>query len=270
MLSYQHAYHAGGPADVHKHAALAALLALLTAKERPISYLESHAGQGRYDLSDGAALKTGEALRGVAMTARADHPYWKAIDAARAESGEASYPGSPKLAEALLRPQDRMTLMELHPVEHMALSHVMGTGRPGGPTVAVHRRNGHEGLRALTPPQPLRGLALIDPSYEVKTEYDETAALALEIWARWPQGVIVVWYPILPAGRQAALIGPVMAVAQEAAMVDEVRFRSPPARGMQGSGLLILNPPFGAQEALTDLREMCVRVFAPVYASAPG
>jgi 23S rRNA (adenine2030-N6)-methyltransferase len=264
MLSYQHAYHAGGPADLHKHAALAGMLALLTAKKRPISYIESHAGRGLYDLGAAAAAKTGEALRGVARLTEAAHPYWTAIRAARAAGGDAAYPGSPFVARALLRPQDRLALMELHPAEHAALSATMA-----GKGVAIHRRDGREGLRALTPPEPRRGLALIDPSYEVKTEYAETAVLALEVASRWPEGVVMVWYPILDAPRHGALIGPVEAVAPEGMLIDEVAFRERPGRGMVGSGLLILNAPFGAEKALAEAHGVCAAVLTPV-ATTPG
>jgi 23S rRNA (adenine2030-N6)-methyltransferase len=259
MLSYQHAYHAGGPADLHKHAALAALLALLTTKERPISYLESHAGRGLYDIASAQALKTGEAMRGVALLEPRAHPFFAALDHARAAHGATAYPGSPAVARALLRPQDRMTLMELHPAEHAALSAAMK-----GPGVSVHRRDGREGLKAMTPPDPRRGLALIDPSYEVKGEYVETGLLALEIATRWPEGVVMVWYPLLPAGRHEAMLGPIEAVAP-GALRDEVVFADPPERGMYGSGLVVLNPPFGAAAALAEARAVC----APAYAE-PG
>jgi 23S rRNA (adenine2030-N6)-methyltransferase len=245
MLSYQHGYHAGGPADVHKHVALAALLTLLTRKPRPISYLESHAGRGVYDLSDPAAARTGEALRGIALVPERDDPYWTAIRSSRARYGAAAYPGSPAVARALLRPDDRLTLMELHPQEHAALVEAMA-----GPGVAIHRRDGHEGLRALTPPKPRRGLALIDPSYEVKREYADTADLALEVAARWPEGAILIWYPVLAEPRHDALTGPIEAVSPQGYLRREVMFADRPARGMVGSGLIVLNAPFGAAEAM--------------------
>jgi 23S rRNA (adenine2030-N6)-methyltransferase len=258
MLSYQHAFHAGGPADLHKHSVLAGLLALLTVKPRPISYIESHAGRGVYDLSSAAAVKTGEALRGVARLEPVEHPLWTAIDAVRAEAGDAAYPGSPAIARALLRADDRLTLMEMHPAEHAALTAAMA-----GPGVSIHRRNGHEGLRALTPPEPRRGLALIDPSYEVKTEYLETALLALEVSTRWPEGVVMVWYPLLPDSRHEQLIGPIDAVRPAGMIRDEALFADPPARGMFGSGLLILNAPYAAAEAIAAARAVCAPVFAP-------
>lgn len=258
MLSYQHAYHAGGPADLHKHAALAGLLTLLTIKPRPVSYLESHAGRGIYDLSDEAAARTGEAIRGLARLEEVEHPYWAAIRAAREELGPAAYPGSPAIARLLLRPEDSITLMEMHPAEHAALVEAMA-----GPGVAVHRRDGREGLRAMIPPRPLRGLALIDPSYEVKDEYVQTAELALEVASRWPQGVVLVWYPILREARHETLTGLVRAARLPETIIDEAPFSDPPDRGMVGSGLVVLNAPFGALQVIAEARRICEPVLAP-------
>ena len=123
MLSYQHAYHAGGPADVHKHIVLAELLARLTSKPRGLSYVETHAGRGLYDLAAPETAKTGEAAAGIARLAPdPGTPFGRALAAARAAGGATAYPGSPFVARALLRPQDRLTLMELHPAEHAALA----------------------------------------------------------------------------------------------------------------------------------------------------
>jgi 23S rRNA (adenine2030-N6)-methyltransferase len=261
MLSYQHAYHAGGPADLHKHLVLAGLLALLTRKERGITYLESHAGRGAYDLASAETAKTGEAMRGIALVEPGAHPFWRAVEALRALRGATAYPGSPAVAQALLRPQDRMVLMELHPAEHAALEGAMAR-RDDGPDIAIHRRDGAEGLRALTPPQPRRGLALIDPSYEVKTEYTDTALTALEIATRWPEGIIAIWYPLLPGARHEGLVGPIEAVAPAGLLRDEVLFADPPARGMFGSGMILLNAPYGADAVLVEAREAAGPLFA--------
>ena len=256
MLSYQHAYHAGGPADLHKHAALAGLLALLKRKPRPISYLESHAGRGLYDLSSAETRKTGEAERGVGRLTPGDHPFWTAVAAAREIRGPQAYPGSPMVARSLLGPEDRLALMELHPAEHAALREAMA-----GEGVAIHRRDGAEGLRALTPPEPRRGLALIDPSYELKDDYLAAALLGLELSTRWPEGVIAIWYPLLPQARHEALIGPVEAVAPKGLLRDEAVFAEAPARGMFGSGLVILNAPYGAEDALRAARAAVAPAF---------
>lgn len=240
MLSYQHAYHAGGPADLHKHLALAALLTLLTRKARPISYLESHAGRGLYALDGPEAAKTGEAAAGIGRLTPGAGPFWEALAESRRRHGAAAYPGSPLIAAALLRPGDCIALCELHPAEEAGLAEAL-------PKAAIHRRDGHEGLVALTPPTPRRGLALIDPSYEVKEEYARTAQTARSVGARWPEGVVAIWYPILPAARHGALVDP---LAEAGAWQHEAPLRAPAERGLQGSGLLILNPPYGAAEAL--------------------
>lgn len=247
MLSYQHGYHAGNLPDLHKHAALAVLLAALTAKDRPVCYLESHAGRGLYDLASPEALKTGEAREGVeAALARGalpdDHPWVAAVRAVRAAHGATAYPGSPALARALLRPTDRLHLLELHPQEHAALRRNLG-----GPGVQIHRRDGHEGLPALLPPTPRRGLALIDPSYEVKAEYTAAARLFLAAHRKWPEGVILLWYPLLDAGLHGELLAVLRAVP--GAWHEEVRFAGSRLR-LRGSGLVAVNLPYGAEAAL--------------------
>ena len=252
MLSYQHAYHAGNAADVHKHTGLVALLDLLTRKTRPITVIESHAGRGLYDLSGPEATKTGEAAAGIASVAPSGR-YGALLATIRAQHGAEAYPGSPVITAGMLRPGDRHILCELHPAEHAAL-------RTALPDAEIHRRDGHAGLRALTPPKPRRGLALIDPSYEVKDEYQTTAATARMVLRRWPEAVVAIWYPVLPAGRHLGMLD---RLGDLALLRDEVAFADPPERGMSGSGLLILNPPWGAADALDAARADVAGLFAP-------
>jgi 23S rRNA (adenine2030-N6)-methyltransferase len=256
MLSYQHAYHAGNAADLHKHAVLAEMLTRLTVKARGISYVETHAGRGLYDLDAPEALKTGEAARGVgAVALDPATPYGRAVAALRLEYGPRAYPGSPMIARALLRPQDRITLMELHPAEHAALRAAMT-----GDGVAIHRRDGREGVLALAPLKPRKGLVLVDPSYEVKAEYGETADFARALIAKWPEAVIVIWYPLLPAGRHRDLLA---GLGTLPVLVDEVTFEPAPERGMTGSGLAIVNAPHGTRDALRSARLVGALLFAP-------
>lgn len=255
MLSYQHAYHAGSAADLHKHAALAALIALLTAKPRPIAYAETHAGRGLYDLDAPEAAKTGEAAHGIGRaTPDAASAWGRALAAVRAAGGPRAYPGSPAIARVLLRPQDRMTLMELHPAEHAALVRAMA-----GSGAAIHRRDGFEGLVALAPLTPRRGLVLVDPSYEVKSDYAATAAFVRRLAARWPQAAVLIWHPVLPVGREAELLG---GLGPLPFLTDVVDFLRPPARGMTGSGLVLVNPPHGAEAAFAAARAAGRAVFA--------
>ena len=247
MLSYQHAYHAGGPADLHKHAALAELLAALTAKPRGINYAETHAGRGLDDLAGAEALKTGEAAAGIGRAAPgADTPFGRALAAVRAAHGADAYPGSPLVARALLRPQDRIVLMELHPAEHAGLVAALPAG-----SAEIHRRDGYEGVLALAPLRPQRGLVLVDPSYEVKDEYAAAAGFVLRLARKWPEASVLVWYPLLPAGREAELVGRLGPLGP---LIDEVVFDPVPARGMYGSGLALVNAPHGAAALLARAR----------------
>ena len=256
MLSYQHAYHAGGPADVHKHIVLAELLARLTAKPRGLSYVETHAGRGLYDLAAPEVAKTGEAAAGIArLAADPATPFGRALAAVHRAHGATAYPGSPLVARALLRPQDRLTLIELHPAEHAALS---GTLAAAG--TAIHRRDGFEGVLALAPFTPRRGLVLVDPSYEVKSDYEATAAFVRRLVARWPEAAILVWYPILPAARHAALRDGLRPLP---VAFDEAAFAVPPARGMTGSGLALVNAPYGSAAAFAAARAQAAPVLAP-------
>ena len=255
MLSYQHAYHAGGPADLHKHIVLAELLAQLTRKPRGITYAETHAGRGLYDLAAPEALKTGEAAAGIARLAPDPAtPFGRALATVRAARGPTAYPGSPLLARSLLRDQDRLLLAELHPAEHAALRATLA-----GPGVAIHRRDGFEALRALAPPRPRRGLVLVDPSYELKSDFEATAAFVRRLIARWPEATILVWYPLLPAGRHRDLRA---GLAPLAPRFDEAAFANPPARGMTGSGLVLVNAPFGAAAAFAAARAQAAPVLA--------
>lgn len=256
MLSYQHGYHAGNPADLHKHIVLAELLARLIAKPRGISYVETHAGRGLYDLAASEAVKTGEAARGIGRIAPDPAtPYGAALAAIRARFGPQAYPGSPLIARHLLRAQDRLTLMELHPAEHQGLRRALR-----GSDTAIHRRDGREGVLALAPFRPRKGLVLVDPSYEVKTEYAETARLVRALIGKWPEAVVMVWYPLLPAGRHAGLLE---GLAPLSPLVDEVAFVPAPPRGMTGSGLALVNAPFGAPAILRAARVQAAPVLAP-------
>ncbi|MFB9149305.1 23S rRNA (adenine(2030)-N(6))-methyltransferase RlmJ [Roseovarius ramblicola] len=251
MLSYQHHYHAGNPADVHKHAALAWMLAYLTAKPKPLSYIETHAGRGLYDLADAAALRTGEAAQGIGRmesALSADHPYRLRLDATRAAHGATAYPGSPLIAALSLRPGDSLHLAEMHPGEHARLCETLG---PHG--AHIRREDGFGMARALCPPTPRRGLLLCDPSYEVKADYDRIPGHFARINRVWNVGTLVLWYPILGSGAHAAMLD-TLARAFPGALRHEIRF--PPVRAghrMTGSGLFVVNPPYGLAEQTARL-----------------
>ncbi len=251
MLSYQHIFHAGNLADVHKHALLAWTLDYLVAKDKPLTYIETHAGRGLYDLTAAEAEKTGEAAAGIAKAEAwlpEGHPYRRRLAEVRAHHGDMAYPGSPLIAATTLRSADVMHLCELHPQEFRALQTNL---TPWGAHVA--QVNGLEAALALTPPTPRRGMMLIDPSYEVKDDYDTIPKTIAKVAKRWNVGIIALWYPILLDIPHVPMLAAMTREFPEG-LTSEVRF--PPIRAghrMAGSGMFFVNPPYGLAEEAARL-----------------
>jgi len=249
MLAYQHAYHAGNLADVHKHALLAEALAYLVQKPKPLHYLDTHAGRGVYDLAGAEARKTGEAEAGILRLADwfdAGHPYRTAMEDVARRHGADAYPGSPAIAAALLRDMDEMTLVERHPgeIEHL---------RDALPGAKILAEDGWQATKSLTPPEPRRGLMLVDPSYELAEDFVRVLSLVTMVRKKWPVGILMVWYPILSTGAHAAMTRALRAQEGSTAF-SEVSF--PPAREghrLVGSGLFVVNPPWGWEEKAAAL-----------------
>jgi 23S rRNA (adenine2030-N6)-methyltransferase len=261
MLSYQHLYHAGNLADVHKHAGLAWVLDYLTQKDKPLTYIETHAGRGVYDLGAEEALKTGEAAAGITLAEPLfpkDHPYRQRLDETRAAYGPKAYPGSPLIAALGLRETDTLHLAELHPQEHARLK---AAAKDWG--AHVHLQDGFDLALALTPPSPRRGLMLIDPSYEVKADYEAIPRHLANLHRKWNVGILILWYPILKGASHAPMLQ-ALASAFPDALRHEVRF--PPARDghrMEGSGLFTVNPPYGLDAELKALAQRLARLSKP-------
>ncbi len=249
MLSYQHAYHAGNLADVHKHAGLAWVLDYLIRKPKPLTYMETHAGRGLYDLRSPEAAKTGEAAAGIGRIALPTaHPYARALAQVRERHGADAYPGSPLIAATILRHIDGLHLAELHPAEHAALRAVLA---PLG--AQVHKAEGLAFALSRTPPAPRRGMVLIDPAYEVKDDYRTVPRAVIDLHRRWNVGVVMLWYPILEGAPHAGMLAEIVA-AVPAALVHEVRFAAVrPGHRMAGSGLVAVNPPYGLAGALEEI-----------------
>lgn len=254
MLSYQHHYHAGNPADVHKHAFLAWILEYLIQKDKPLTYIETHAGRGLYDLGSDEALKTGEAERGIELLEHriaADHPYRQRLNEVRFKYGPEAYPGSPLIAAMTLREEDTVFLAELHPGENDILTeHLTQWG------AHIRREDGLKMAQGIAPPTPRRGMMLVDPSYEVKAEYD-TIPKAVEAVARkWNVGIIALWYPILQSPAHIDMLETLTRAFPDA-LRHEVRF--PPVRDghrMIGSGMFIINAPYGAEDEAKRLTKL--------------
>lgn len=243
MLSYQHLYHAGNLADVHKHALLAWALDYLVQKDKPLSYIETHAGRGLYDLGAEEALKTGEAAAGIAVAEgwfALHHPYRQRLAEVRARYGAQAYPGSPLIAALGLRDQDRLHFAELHPQEVAWLRSAMAPW-----DAHIYQRDGFEMALAVAPPTPRRGLMLIDPSYEVKADYETIPKVLGQINRKWNIGILALWYPILAGGSHHGMLGALRRAFPDA-LCSEVRFAAArPGHGMLGSGMFVINPPYG-------------------------
>ena len=258
-MNYRHAFHAGNHADVLKHIVLLALCDALTAKPAPCFALDTHGGRGLYRLDGESARKTGEAQDGIARL-HAEAPrdpaiqrYLAAVRACRLQHGPHAYPGSPWLLAHALREQDRIAACELLPEEAAALA----TNFAADPRVAVHQRDGYAAIKALLPPKQgerkfARGLVLIDPPYEAQLdEFDAALPAIREALARWPQGMLALWYPIkqrraLQGFQRRAAALPAKSVLQLELLV---RADDSPLR-MNGSGMLVLNAPWQFDQAM--------------------
>lgn len=251
MLSYQHAFHAGNLADVQKHALLAWGLDYLTRKDKPLTYIETHAGRGLYGLTAPEAIKTGEAAQGIEKVRGwfpEGHPYRERLDETQAMFGADAYPGSPMIAALGLRETDTLHLAELHPAEHEALKASMADWG-----AHVRKEDGFDMALAITPPTPRRGLMLVDPPYEVKADYDRIPKVFAQVARKWNVGILMLWYPLLQGAPHRPMLNALEAEFPEA-LRHEVTF--PPARDghrMIGSGMFIVNPPFGMAEEAARL-----------------
>lgn len=252
-MNYRHAFHAGNPADVFKHAVLVALIRRLHDKPKPLCLIDTHAGIGLYDLTADEARRTGEAETGIGrLLALADPPapLRDYLDLVRAAGAPRFYPGSPALARLLLRPDDRLLLNELHPEDNAALKRWAADD----PRIAVHRRDGYEALKGLLPPTPRRGLVLVDPPFEKTDEFARLAAGLATAHRRWPTGHVALWYPIKHRAPVDAFHGDLAMLGIPGVLAVELLWRRPddPSR-LNGNGLILANPPWGMEERLTPL-----------------
>lgn len=258
MLGYRHAFHAGNFADVHKHAVLVALLYALMRKPKPCCVLDTHAGAGRYDLTSERALLNREFDNGIGrlwpLPDSALDPtlaaYLALVRAANPDGRLRWYPGSPALSAAVLRADDALLACELHPSDHPDLRGAFAGDR----RVAVHHRDGYEALRALLPPAQRRGLVLMDPSFEVDGEFRRLGDALVTIGQRWPGAVVAIWYPILAREPSAAFLAAVRGMDRPATLCCELGLWPWRAgTGLNGSGMLLLNTPWGLDGALGRL-----------------
>jgi len=259
MLSYLHAFHAGNFADVQKHAALTLAISMMQAKRSAIACFDTHAGSAIYDLKSERARKTAEADSGVqklwasrkSLTSEDWQPVMEVLSRFNAGEGQLTvYPGSPAWFRRFLRQGDSLAAFELHPTESGQLA-----GWAAEHRVRVMHEDGLRGLLRHLPPAQPRLMALIDPSYEIKSEYLDVATTLRKAWQKCRHGVYLVWYPILTSGLQTTLTQAVKDSALRKVWCSEVHLNTPPERGMTGSGMLIVNPPWGFGDRFSAMIE---------------
>lgn len=259
MLSYRHGFHAGNHADVLKHIVQCLILRSLKKKEKPFCYIDTHSGAGAYSLESAWSNKTSEYQLGIAKVINNQKlqelipDYYNVINDINDHTGELkNYPGSPYIAANLARENDELNLIELHPNEYENLKYNMHYIA----NAHVHHRNAVEGLNALLPPKIRRGLILIDPPYELATEYHDIVKLVKDGYKKFAQGIFAVWYPVLGKGNDQSYefvrnftklnIPGTLHVQLKVAEQDTIM-------GMHGSGMIICNCPYTLMDELKEI-----------------
>ena len=278
-MNYRHAFHAGGFADVVKHIVLMRILFYLQEKPAAFRVIDSHAGAGRYDLASDEARRSGEWLTGIArlmqarfseQTASLIKPYLDIVRAFNPSPAALSvYPGSPLIARALLRPQDRLTACEVEPSARKQLIEQLRRDAQA----RVVDLDGWTALPAFVPPNERRGIVLVDPPYEARDEFERVASGFAAAFAKWPTGTYVLWYP---AKSRRATDELAKSVAATAASVKppgkclRLEFSvAPQASGaaLASAGLLIVNPPWTLQ---ADLKTILPELEKPLGQGGAG
>jgi 23S rRNA (adenine2030-N6)-methyltransferase len=254
-MNYRHAFHAGGFADVIKHIVLVRILTYLQEKPAAFRVIDTHAGAGVYDLTSDEGRRGGEWLTGIARvmqarfsekTAPLVKPYLDIVRAFNPQRELASYPGSPLIARALLRPQDRMTACEVEPKARKRLIDALRRDTQA----RVVDLDGWLALPAFVPPKERRGLVLIDPSYEQKDEFDQLAEGFAGAFAKWPTGSFMLWYPVKSRRATDTLtrnVAEAVGAGPSPGKCLRLEFSvAPQAIGgaLASAGLLIVNPPW--------------------------
>ncbi|WP_426151534.1 23S rRNA (adenine(2030)-N(6))-methyltransferase RlmJ [Pseudomonas sp. DC3000-4b1] len=264
-MNYRHAFHAGNHADVFKHLVLSRLIALMSRKEQPFAYLDTHAGVGLYDLHGDQASRTGEYLEGVSRLWGAQEvpelaaDYLRILRKLNPDGTLRYYPGSPELARRLARQQDSLQFNEKHPDDGLALKENMKRD----PRVAVHRGEGWHVPRALLPTPEKRAIILVDPPFEQADELQRCAKAMKEAIARMRQAVVVLWYPIKDERAMRRFYQELTSTGAPKLLKAEL-FVHPADTDtrLNGSGLAISNPPWGLEEELHALLPWLARLLA--------
>lgn len=269
LFSYRHGFHAGNHADVLKHVVLVQMLSYLTVKETPLWFVDTHAGAGIYSFESAFAQKNGEFKNGVGRVweKRGDQSglppalgeYLQQVNKLNSDGVLRHYPGSPQIANQMLREQDRLQLFEMHSTESEVLQKQYANVKR---RVSVLPTDGFAGLKAVLPPVSRRGLVLIDPSYEDKADYARVVDAMRDALQRFATGVYAVWYPQVQRPESKALPGQLRELASKSWLHATLKVKAPAqdGLGLHGSGVFVFNPPWRLEESLRDVMLALVRL----------
>ncbi|CCN38148.1 putative Protein involved in catabolism of external DNA [Vibrio nigripulchritudo SO65] len=267
MLSYRHSFHAGNHADVVKHIVQSLILNALNQKEKPYVYHDTHSGVGRYDLTHEWSEKTGEYKQGIARLWQADNlpeeiqSYLEAIQSLNQDKTLRYYPGSPRVARAHIRSQDRMVLTELHPSDHPLLEQEFHRDRQ----VSIFKEDGFKRLKASLPPKERRGLVLIDPPYELSHEYRDVVNAIAQAHKRWATGIYAIWYPVVNRHDIDDMLTGLEKLGIRKILQIELGVSADTnERGMTASGMIVINPPWKLESQMNEILPILKEAIAPV------
>ena len=257
MLSYRHGYHAGNAADVLKHFILTYVLDYIKKKDKSFIFIDSHAGAGKYLISDPYMQKNKEYLQGIKKILQLKNDniflkkYLDLIKSINFNSDLKIYPGSCYLAARSLRRNDNLHFFELHPTEFLNLK----KNFKNDSRIIIENEDSYQKLSKLLPPKEKRAVILIDPSYELKDEYDQVFKMLSNCYKKFPLGVYIIWYPILKSKKAVSFTLNILKrsyknLSHIEMITDNLN------NGMQGSGLFILNCPWSIEKDIKNSLEI--------------
>ncbi len=266
MLSYRHSFHAGNHADVLKHIVQTLIIESLKEKEKPFLYLDTHAGAGRYQLTNAHATRTGEYLEGIARLWQQEEvpelilPYLEVVSSLNTSGELRYYPGSPLLAAKLLREQDLLMLTELHPTDFPLLRTEFSRDK----RVRVCREDGFGQLKSKLPPASRRGFALIDPPYELKQDYSAVVKGIVEGYKRFATGTYAIWYPVVHRQQIKRMLKELEATGIRKILQIELAVKPDSDQlGMTASGMIVINSPWKLASQMTSILPWLHKTLVP-------
>lgn len=254
MLSYRHSFHAGNFADIIKHIVLVEMLEHLTQKETPFEYIDTHSGAGVFNLTSVHAKKLEEHTNGIAKLRLEDFPelarYFAVINTYNKTGALNFYPGSPAIARYFLRPQDRAWLYELHPQDYESLCNKMRSNK----NIRVSCQDGLKAMAAILPPRSRRGLVLIDPSYEIKSEYHQVFDAVEKAYRKFSTGIYAIWYPVVDRRKIDMLEKKLVVSGIKNIQRFELGLSADSnEKGMTAAGMFVINPPWTLFDKMSRL-----------------